>query len=105
MILTDREIEVALDHQQIIVTPAPDRGTALSSTTLDLTLSRQFVTWEDTRGMHISPGDPNFSFARLAKLQKKIETDQYILDPGAFVLAWTAEHLSLPMTSRIAARV
>ena len=37
--------------------------------------------------------------------QKRIEVDLYTLSPRAFVLAWTAERISIPINSRLAARV
>ncbi len=105
MILTDREIEIALIKRQIIVDPLPNLKEALSSTTLDLTLSDRFIEWRPMPGSSISPGDPQYSYKNLLPLQKSLTQDFYELNPGAFVLAWTHEEVRLPDESRIAARV
>jgi len=44
MILTDREIQAAIQNGQIIINPAPGLD-AYSSTSLDLTLSKSLRTW------------------------------------------------------------
>lgn len=105
MILTDREIEIALDKKQIIVEPRPDLKTALSSTTLDLTLSNVFAEWNAMGGTLVEPGSADYSYKNLLPLQRELTQDTYVMAPHSFVLAWTAEEVSLPETSRIAARV
>ncbi|MGW5961030.1 dCTP deaminase, partial [Methylorubrum thiocyanatum] len=103
--LTDREIETALKNGQIVVSPQPDFATALSSTTLDLTLSDRFATWKSIAGTAIHPGQPGYSYKNLEQMQDKIQAKSFTLNPGAFVLGWTAEEVELPFRSRIAARV
>ncbi|ONF46469.1 dCTP deaminase [Methylobacterium radiotolerans] len=105
MILTDREIEMALKTGQIVITPTPDMDKALSSTTLDLTLSDRFATWKDMPGMAIRPGKPGYSYKNLEQIQNKIQADSFELQPGGFVLGWTIEEVELPFKARIAARV
>lgn len=105
MILTDREIEIGLDNRHIIVEPRPNLKLALSSTTLDLTLSDVFATWDAIRGVTLHPGASDFSFSQLGRLQKKVQQQDYTLEPGTFVLAWTHEEVTLPEKSRLAARV
>ncbi len=39
MILTDREIKIALEKKQITIDPLPDEATSYQSTAVDLTLS------------------------------------------------------------------
>jgi dCTP deaminase len=105
MILTDREIENALKHGQIVVEPQPDLAIALSSTTLDLTLSDRFATWKKVPGTTIHPGRPGYTYKIIEQLQDKVQQASYMLEPGGFVLAWTSEEIALPFRSRIAARV
>jgi dCTP deaminase len=38
MILTDREIRIALEQKHIFIDPLPDLAIAISSTSIDLTL-------------------------------------------------------------------
>ena len=105
MILTDREIAIALANRQIVIEPGPNLTEALSSTTLDLTLSNVFAEWDEIDGVTIHPGAPDYSYTKLAKLRTTRQQPSYTLKPRHFVLAWTAEEVTLPETSRIAARV
>jgi len=111
MILTDREIQIFLAHRQINIRPKPN-AVRYSSTSVDLTLAKQLRLWsfdqiEKTRGEIITPG-PKFKYPKFRdKYTKKINISAkgYVLEPDAFVLAWTHETISLPNHSRIAARV
>ncbi|WP_262029511.1 dCTP deaminase [Microvirga sp. Mcv34] len=105
MILTDREIEIALAKKQIIIEPAPNMKLALSSTTLDLTLSNAFAEWRAIPGMTVHPGSADYSYKDLLQMQNVLSQDTYTLNPQSFVLAWTKEEVMLPEASRIAARV
>lgn len=105
MILTDREIEIALKNKQIVVIPPPNLQTALSSTTLDLTLSDRFATWKHVGGTTIHPGTPGYSYSSVQQLQNQFQSQNFTLSPQGFVLAWTREEIDLPFQSRIAARV
>src|SRR5437764_9886586 len=101
MILTDREIAIALDRGQISIKPRPPRE-ALSSTSIDLTLASVFTEWSPNPGQAIRPGAAGYSYSQLAKeLQRRIGADQYTLGAGQFVLAWTAERISIPINSRL----
>lgn len=105
MILTDREIEIALQNGQIVVDPRPNLKLALSSTTLDLTLSDIFAVWTPLPGTTIHPGATDYSYKDILRLQGRLQQPSYTLDPQSFVLAWTSEYVALPESSRIAARV
>ena len=105
MILTDREIQLALTNRQIEITPLPDED-AFGSTSVDLTLDAAGEVWRQLPGQPIWPGAAGYSYANLAGRKDKIASlDGFILAPVAFLLAWTRERLSLPITSRPAARV
>lgn len=106
MILTDREIEIALKCGQIKITPPPDLATAISSSSLDLTLDDQAVEWSAPKGIEIRPGVPGFKYTTtMGPLQKKVSITGYRFEPKAFLLAYTRETIELPITSRLAARV
>ncbi len=105
MILTDREVEIALDSEHIIIRPRPDLKLALSSTTLDLTLSDIFVVWNPMKGTTIHPGAAEYSYNNILPMQHRSQQPSYTLLPQSFVLAWTAEEVTLPERSKIAARV
>lgn len=105
MVLTDREIEIAISQNDIIVKPLPNMKEALSSTSLDLTLSNRFSEWKATPGVTVQPGAPGYKHSNMEHLRNNFEQDSYTLKPNCFVLAWTAEYVNLPLKSRIAARV
>ena len=112
MILTDREIQTAIEHGQIIVDPPPP-ATAYSSTSVDLTLSKHIRVWktEPTPGIEpqvFCPVAPGYNFHEVVKKHSdsiEIPPQGYIMEPRTFILGWTAEEIELPLTSRIAARV
>jgi dCTP deaminase len=112
MVLTDREIQVALATKQIVITPTPD-VIAYSSTSLDLTLSKSLRIWKTPKAkgveqIVVSPADVEYVFNEVAKEHsdpKEMDSRGYILEPGDFILGWTEEYIDLPTQSRIAARV
>jgi len=111
VILTDREIQAAIDCKQIIVDPAPDVD-AYSSTSLDLTLSRALRIWkmERVKGVEqiICPATEGYQFADFAKEYsdlKELDGEGYVIKPQEFVLGWTEQNIELPTASRLAARV
>jgi dCTP deaminase len=111
MVLTDREIQAAIQNKQIIVDPAPAE-TAYSSTSLDLSLSRYLRIWKTATvaGVEqvVSPATKGYTFSAFSREfsdAKEIGDDGYIVNPGAFVLGWTEEQIELPIQARVAARV
>jgi dCTP deaminase len=104
MILTDREIQMALQTGQIEITPPPKED-AFSSTSLDLTLAEPGDVWRVFKGQPIRPGTKGYDYNHLASRKDRVSLDGYTLNPGAFLLAWTAETITLPISARLAARV
>jgi dCTP deaminase len=111
MILSDREIRMALRRGHIRIIPEPP-ARDWSSTALDLTLAPDFAVWDPPagQGLHVqfSPGDVDFNYAELFSqyARKFVLPDAgHPLEPGKFGLGWTAERIQLPHQSRIAARV
>lgn len=110
MILTDREIKVALDHGMILIDPRPG-DQAFSSTSVDLTLSpdlREFSAPLEDVEQVIDPGRPNYNVLRLLNRMTSrltIPDTGYDLPPNKLVLGWTIERVELRMHARVAARV
>jgi dCTP deaminase len=108
MVLTDREIQVALACKQVVIKPPPNEG-VYGSTSLDLTLSKVIQEWTPAASCQIvCPTEKGYQFTDFAAKfsKKKRMTDKgYILVPGIFVLGWTKENIELPVHSRLAARV
>ncbi|HEV7371244.1 hypothetical protein, partial [Arenibaculum sp.] len=59
MILTDREIAIALRCGQIELQPPP-RPESYSSTSVDLTLAKEGRIWNAAGGVQIRPGHENY---------------------------------------------
>ena len=115
MILSDREIRILVEQRRIIISPIP-AGPAWSSTAVDLSLSHKLLEWNtfsSNPGMGYAPkfcpGIPNFNVNTITRDNTKevtISLDKpYVLERGAFILAWTVEKVYFPVSSRIAARV
>jgi dCTP deaminase len=104
MILTYREISIALDCRQLIIDPRP-AADSLSSTSVDLTLDATGLEWQATGGFQIRPGHEKYRYTEAMKHQKQIAISGYVLKPQGFLLAWSAERIELPIESRLAARV
>jgi dCTP deaminase len=104
VILTDREIQIAIHEGNLTIDPAPGPD-AYSSTSVDLTLGRTFAEWQVVKGSLIRPGAPGFKYTNFVRNQTIKEDDTYFLLPRSFVLAWTREFIAIPLSSRLAARV
>jgi dCTP deaminase len=105
LVLTDREIEIALSQGDIIIDPLPNMKEALSSTSIDLTLSNRFSEWKHTPGLTVRPGANGYKHSHMDHLRKTFDADTYTLKSKSFVLAWTKEYVRLPLRSKVAARV
>jgi dCTP deaminase len=104
MILTDREIQLAIVNRQITVSPEPGED-AYSSSSLDLSLDEPGDLWLKLPGQPIRPGAAGYKYNLLAARKQRVSLNGFTLMPGMFLLAWTRETVALPSTSRLAARV
>lgn len=110
MILTDREIQIALTHGSIQIEPAPNEQ-AYSSTSVDLTLDTRLSEFkDDPSGIErvVDPGAENFNHEQaLSSLLAPVDIEEggYVFKPGKLILAWTQEYIKLEPHARLAARV
>ena len=110
MILTDREIKLALQNRLIIIDPEPDER-AFSSTAVDLTLDENITEFKEFASgikQAIDPSHQDFqSETTLELISDKIiiPADGWLLKPNRLVLAWTKEYVNLVSHNRVAARV
>jgi dCTP deaminase len=114
MVLTDREIQSAIQNQQITIEPRPADPSAYGSTSLDLTFGPSLRVWRTSAAVAgvirevVCPGAPGYTYRDFANAYSDLQDigpTGYILEPGSFVLGRTAEYVELPNHSRIAARV
>ena len=110
MILTDREIRIAIDRKLIVIEPRPADG-AFSSTSVDLRLDSVISLYKKPHpGLEksVDPGTPNFDQnAVIGDLTERTDlgTEGFLLPVGRLALAWTQEYVDLKVDTRIAARV
>ena len=112
MVLSDREIQAALENRHIVIEPRP-KAEAFSSTSVDLTLDPFLRVWSpiQTPGVEaevFTPGVRGYQSNRVMQqhtARSAIPADGLIVEPGDFLLAWTSERIELPSEHRIAARV
>jgi len=96
MILTDREIRIAVHQGLIRIDPAPGAD-AYSSTSVDLILAAAARAFRDVAdpGTVVDPGARDFSYLALSQqLTEPIDlSPQWALKPRKLLLAWTTELL------------
>ena len=105
MILSDRDIQVALKNGHIAITPKPDLSEQLGSCMLDLRLGNTFRVFNHSRTPYLDPHDPKTLEQATAEVHMKND-EPFILHPGEFVLAVTREHVTMPddLTGRLEGR-
>ncbi len=114
MILSDREIRIALQRGLLRIEPEPS-AEAWASTAVDLRLAPVLRRWkkvEDNPPVGVEhrfrPAHPDFDYSRIAQEFTEpvaIPETGYDLAPNQFILGWTIETIRIPNLSRLAARV
>ena len=114
MILSDREIRIAMQRGMLRIAPEP-LPKAWSSTAVDLRLGNILRRWlqvpnQPAMGIEqrFRPAHPDFNFSQIAQQfteEITIPEAGYNLEPNQFILGWTLESIRIPNESRLAARV
>jgi dCTP deaminase len=111
VILTDREIQIALSRKQITIDPLPQER-AYSSTSVDLTLDPILTLFDTGSGFVKKVIDPTHADYSIDSVLEELTTTETIdakkgfdLPVKQLILGWTAEYVNLPYDSRLAARV
>lgn len=95
MILSDRDIKIALKRKRIIFTPPVDLKTQLGSCSLDLRLGNTFRIFKHASYPFIDPHDKKLASDMMEEVTIK-KDGKFILHQGDFVLATTVESFKLP---------
>jgi len=105
MVLSDRDLKIALKSGKIKMKPAPDLKTQLGSCSIDLKLGNSFRVFEHSRHAYIDPFKKDISDDVTREIEIK-EGEPFIIQPGDFVLATTIEYLEVPddLTGRLEGR-
>lgn len=95
MVLSDRDILIALEEGRIKIDPAPDLEKQLGSVSVDFRLGNTFMVFEHSRFSYIDPRHPQ-SIGDAMRTIHVEDDEQFIMQPGDFALASTKESLELP---------
>jgi len=95
MVLSDRDIRKALQTGRITISPKPDFTAQLGSCSIDLRLGTTFRVFEHSKKPYIDPSKKDYSNEITSEIVVKTG-EQFIMQPGDFVLAVTLEKVTLP---------
>lgn len=95
MILSDGDIKQYLKKGVIKIKPAPDLSTQLGSCMVDLRLGNVFRVFEHSKKPYIDPSKKDYSNEITREIVLK-DNEQFIMQPGDFVLAITLERVTIP---------
>jgi len=110
MILCDHHIEKALRDGNLAIDPLPQSG-QLQSSSLDLCVGDDFRIWNPALKAPATAHSidlDNVEISEILDLTQPLALNPQgliAIDPGAFVLVRTLEHVHLPIRSKLAARV
>ena len=95
MVLSDVDLQAALEAGEIVISPSPDMASQLGACSLDLRLGNEFRVFERTRNAFIDPrGHIDWdSFTRVVQVA---DDEPFIMHPQELVLAATIEEITLP---------
>ncbi len=94
MVLSDRDILVALEAGRIKIDPAPDLARQLGSVSIDFRLGTTFMVFEHSRHSFIDPRNTQ-SIGDAMRTIAVAADEPFIMQPGDFALASTIETLEL----------
>jgi dCTP deaminase len=105
MVLSDKDLKIALKSGRIVIKPAPDLDSQLGSCSIDLKLGNTFRVFEHSRHAYIDPFKKDISDEVTREIKIK-EGEPFIIQPGDFVLATTIESIEVPddLTGRLEGR-
>lgn len=95
MILSDRDIKKAILKKEIIISPKPDFEVQLGSCSIDLRLGDTFRVFDHSRHPYLDPQKRDYS-NEITKVVKVKKGENFIMQPGDFVLAVTLEKVVIP---------
>ena len=95
MVLSDKDIKIALKKGRIKIKPTPDLKVQLGSNSIDLRLGNAFRIFDHSKYAYIDPFTKNIGEEITREVIKK-KDEPFIIQPGDFVLGTTVEYLELP---------
>jgi len=109
MILSDKDIRVALKEKKLIINPSPVK---FSTSAVDLRIGGPLSKWDPElvrqAGTVVELDVDAAQYSKMIRYGRKLtprDDGSYAIEPGEFVLAPTHEKIGLPRTSKLAAWV
>ena len=94
MVLSDVDLELALQSGEIEIEPAPDLASQLGACSLDLRLGSEFRVFERARTAFIDPRE-EIDWDAFTRVETVREGERFIMHPQELVLASTIERVTL----------
>jgi dCTP deaminase len=94
MILSDGDIKKALKNKRVSIAPVPNFSEQLGSCSIDLRLGNVFRIFEHSKNPYIDPAKKDYSNEITKEVRVK-NGEQFIMQPGDFVLAVTLEKVKI----------
>ncbi|KJU82266.1 Deoxycytidine triphosphate deaminase [Candidatus Magnetobacterium bavaricum] len=95
MILSDRDIKRCLQEGRLKIDPSPDLSKQLGPCSVDLRLGNEFCVFEHSKHPYINLRS-GCSIEDIMKRVRIEDNEDFIMQPGDFVLATTIETLQIP---------
>ena len=95
MILSDRDIKARLEQGDLVIDPITDWDLQLQPASVDVRLGKQFAVYQLPHLPCIDPRD-NANIDAVTKPVEIPDGEPFILHPGEFALAHTAEYIKIP---------
>jgi len=95
MVLSDVDLQAALEAGEIGVFPPPDFETQLGACSLDLRLGNEFRIFERTRNAFIDPRG-EIDWESFTSVVTVADDEPFLMHPQELVLAATVEEITLP---------
>lgn len=95
MILSDKDLKKAFEDKRIVISPKIDFATQLGSCSIDFRLGNTFRVFDHSRYPYIDPNKKDYS-NEITKEIKIKDNENFIMQPGDFVLAVTLEAITIP---------
>lgn len=94
MILSDRDIEAALDSGRIQIDPLVDRDLQIQPCSVDLRLGSRFALFRPSATPFVDPDSHDAQ--ALTEIVEVPEGQTFVMHPGEFVLGSTIERIGVP---------
>lgn len=95
MILSDIDIKKAIENNRIKIVPLPNFAIQLGSCSVDFRLGNEFRIFDHSKFPYIDPNKKDYS-NEITKVVKIKDNENFIIQPGDFVLAVTLERVAIP---------